>query len=489
MSSSSVAKNGSRAPRLHSAPRASRSSAGPEAVHLASLAGLHLDDWQQDFLTLALREGSDGRWSAFEVALVVPRQNGKGSLLEARQLAGLVLLGEQLQVHTAHEFRTAYEHFLRIVTLVESNPDIERQVLRVRRGAGDQAIEMRSGARLRFIARTGGSGRGLSGDAVYLDEAFALTDAMMGALLPTLSARRNPQIWYSSSAPLSTSTVLHGIRKRGIAGSERLLFSEWSVPEGSDPDDASNWAAANPAFGIRISSDFVSAERAAMPVDEFLRERLGIPEPLPEDTASREAKVPADAWSASGVDGVVPVVDGTLVLGVDSSPGGDWASIAVAFGDLSAPYVELIEHRQLLGWVPDRIVELVQSHRPVAIGIDGGGPAGALVGPIMAALSRAGISTDIVRQMSTAEMKQGCAGFLSDVVEGRLRRPASGQGPLDTAVGDACERKVGDAWLWDRRRSTVPIAPLVAATIARSLLSGPLDVESGPSMFFSLADA
>lgn len=452
------------------------------------MAGLVLDPWQQDVLELALGETADRQWAAFEVALVVPRQSGKGSVLEARQLAGLVLLGEQLQVHTAHEFRTAYEHFLRIVSLVESSPDIARKVLRVRRGAGDQAIEMRSGARLRFIARTGGSGRGLSGDAVYLDEAFALTRPMMGALLPTLSARRNPQVWYTSSAPLSSSEVLHDIRRRGVAGSDRMLYMEWSVPEGSDPDDPTNWYTANPGMGIRISEDFVAAERKAMPEQEFLRERLGIAEPPPEDTAEREVKVPAEAWSATGVNTVIPVDEGTLVLGIDCSPGGHWASIAVAFGDMSRPYVELIEHREFLGWVPDRIVDLVRRHEPRAVGIDGGGPAGALVGPVIAALQRAGLSGDVVRQMTTSEMKQACAGFLSDVVEGRLRHPADGQGPLDAAVGDACERRVGDAWLWDRRRSTVPISPLVAATIARSLLSSPEPADGQPPAFFSFAD-
>lgn len=453
------------------------------------MAGLHLDPWQSDVLDLALSEDDNGRWSAFEVALLVPRQNGKGSILEARQLAGLLLLGERLQVHTAHEFRTAYEHFLRMCALVESCPDIDRKVLRVRRGAGDQAIEMRSGERLRFIARTGGSGRGLSGDAVYLDEAFALTKPMMGALLPTLSARPNPQVWYPSSAPLSTSEVLHEIRKRGAVGSDRLLYMEWSVPEGSDPDDVANWYVANPALGIRVSEDFVAAERGAMPPMEFARERLGIAEPLPEDTSERAVKVPAEAWVATGVNEVVPVVDGTLVVAIDASPGGDWASIAVGFGDLSSPYVEVIEHRSMLGWVPERVVELVRTHRPRVVGIDGGGPAGALVGPIMAALSAAGISTDLVHQMSTSEMKQACAGFLFDVVEGRLRRPSDGQGPLEVAVADACERRVGEAWLWDRRNSTVPICPLVAATIARALLSqAEAPSECAPPMFFSLAD-
>ena len=132
-----------------------------------------LDDWQAWVLEMSLAEQDDGLHSAFEVGVEVGRQNGKGSIMEARQLAGLFLLGEQLQVHTAHEFRTTFEHFLRITRLIESAPALDKKVMRIRRGAGEQAVELKSGERLRFIARSSGGGRGFSGDTVYLDEAFA----------------------------------------------------------------------------------------------------------------------------------------------------------------------------------------------------------------------------------------------------------------------------------------------------------------------------
>ena len=125
----------------------------------------------------------------------------------------------------------------------------------------------------------GSSGRGLSGDCVILDEAFALTAPMMGALLPTLSARPNPQVWYTSSAPQAASEVLHGIRRRGRSGDgDRLFYAEWGLDEGADLADRDNWYETNPALGIRIAEDFVAGEfeaMASMP-EEFARERLGI---------------------------------------------------------------------------------------------------------------------------------------------------------------------------------------------------------------------
>lgn len=53
------------------------SSAADDAIDLAAVAGLELLPWQQLVLRNALGEKHD-RWAAFEVGLVVPRQNGKG---------------------------------------------------------------------------------------------------------------------------------------------------------------------------------------------------------------------------------------------------------------------------------------------------------------------------------------------------------------------------------------------------------------------------
>ena len=78
-------------PRILRAPAAT-STAGPDVAELAEVAGLYHDDWQRMVLDIALAETDEGKWAAFEVGIVVSRQNGKGSILEARELAGLFLL-------------------------------------------------------------------------------------------------------------------------------------------------------------------------------------------------------------------------------------------------------------------------------------------------------------------------------------------------------------------------------------------------------------
>lgn len=209
---------GSQVPRYRLVPPAA-SSAAQEAVELAASAGLHLDPWQAEVLEGALGERPDGRWTATEVGLIVPRQNGKGSILEARELAGLYLFGEQLLLHSAHEFKTAQEAFRRVLSLIQNTPDLDSRVKRVRTSHGEEGIELLSGQRLRFVARSTGSGRGFTGDLVVLDEAYNLPAEAVAALLPTLSARPNPQLWYTSSAPLPRmeSASLRRLCKRGRA--------------------------------------------------------------------------------------------------------------------------------------------------------------------------------------------------------------------------------------------------------------------------------
>jgi phage terminase large subunit-like protein len=112
---------GAQRPRLLHVPEFV-SSTGEEACELAAMAGLEMDPWQQFVLTNGLGEQPDGLWAAKEVGVEVPRQNGKGGILEARALAGLFLLGEKQIIHSAHEFATAEEALNRMEQLIDGCP-------------------------------------------------------------------------------------------------------------------------------------------------------------------------------------------------------------------------------------------------------------------------------------------------------------------------------------------------------------------------------
>ncbi len=209
---------GTRRPRISVVPAAASTALAEDMVDLAMVAGLDLDPWQADTVIGACGVRPDGLWSAFEAAVVVGRQNGKGSILEARQLGGLFLVDtDRLMIHTAHRFATTTEHFLRVRSLIENCDRLRKLCRKPRESHGEEQIETLAGHRLRFMARSRAGGRGFSGDALFFDEAMILDGRQMGALLPTLSARPNPQVWYTSSAGFSDSYQLHAVRARALA--------------------------------------------------------------------------------------------------------------------------------------------------------------------------------------------------------------------------------------------------------------------------------
>lgn len=450
------ALRGSQRPRLLAEPAGVVSSAGREAVELAALAGLTLDPWQAYALEVALGERADGRWAAFEVGVVVPRQNGKGSILEARELAGLFLFGERLILHSAHEFKTAAEAFLRVKALVDNTDELRRQVARIRTSHGDEGIELTSGARLRFVARSRGSGRGFSGDCVILDEAYNLGPEAMGALLPTLSARPNPQVWYTSSAPMSSSVQLHAVRRRALAGgSERLAYLEWSAPDGCEPADRAMWALANPALGLRVQPEFVAAEVDAMPVSEFRRERLGIPDPEPDPEGN---VIPLEVFRSLADPGSEWV--GTPVGIADVSPGGACSLGLVGVRADGLRHLELVDHREGTGWVPARRAELSERWGVRTWVRDPAGPAVELDGEW--------------RDLAAREWAEAATGFVRAAVDPeapevdrfRWRCAAELERVLIDGVRGAVRRGRGDGSLvWTRKKSSVDISPLVVLTI------------------------
>jgi hypothetical protein len=246
------------APRICSVPEYA-SSAGAEAIEVAELAGLYLDEWQQFVLVNALGERLDGKWAAPTVGLVVGRQNGKNSILEARELAGIFLLDERVIVHSAHEQATSSEHFRRLLALIEGVPEFDRRILKVVQGKGAEAIELRGGQRVLFKTRTGGGGRGFSVDLLVFDEAMILSAAAKAALIPTMAARSiigNTQTWYAGSAvdqlnPKHDGLELSRIRAGGIAGTDKIAYFEWSAP-GDNPDEV-------PEIGRRLGPGDVGA--------------------------------------------------------------------------------------------------------------------------------------------------------------------------------------------------------------------------------------
>lgn len=450
-------------------------TAGLEVIELAKSAGLILDPWQQLLIMHAFAEDPAGAWLCFEIAIIVSRQNGKGSILEAVELAWLFLFGERLVIHSAHLFETSREHFLRISTLIQMNPDFDNRVKRMREGRGAEEIELKDGARLKFMTRKGGAGRGFTGDKTVMDEAMYLDAGMMAAGLPTMATRPNAQIWYTGSAGMKHSTQLGAVRRRAYTRSDpSLMYAEWTaetrtVDEETGapivPDDRAaprTWAKTNPGYAFRISQSYIEKEARALGGTEsveFGTERLGVGD-WPEGDQAWEAiakRLWDDAWDATST-----IAAGRrLAYGVDADPDRMIGTITV-YGCRAdgKGHIETVIRQRGIAWIPGWFTDVEHPHR-----------AGAAV-----ALLRNGAASSLIKALTDAELvvhcpteieyAHACADLHTSIMERDDIRHL-GQPSLTTAAGGSRQLRGREGgWVWDRTVLSDQ-SPLVGATVAK----------------------
>lgn len=449
---------------------------GPEVADLAELAGFAPDPEQRLGLDLIFALNDRGLSAAFEFAVVVARQNLKTGLFKQAALGWLFLTEQRLVVWSAHEFSTTQEAFRDMAAMIEGCRYLERRVKKIYRGNGDEAIELTTGQRLIFKARTKTGGRGLTGDKVVLDEAFALKPDHMGSLMPTLSVRPDPQLVYGSSAGLAGSEVLRGIRKRGRATtSPQLAYLEWCAAhggcaqegcshevgvEGCALDDEDNWKAANPllgrtrANGTGLTYDYVRAEREALPPEEFARERMGW-----WDEAGADEAFGPGYWEAAVADQPEDAEVGGLAVAVSYDL--KWASVGAAGSDGEVAHLKPLRHGPGTRWVVEAAKALQDRHE-VDVAIDEKGPAADLI----PALEEAGVR---LRKAATNDVLDSCAQIFKGIQDGAVTHGAYPE--LDAAAAAAVKRPVSDRWAWGRKQSDADISPLEAVTLALWLAS------------------
>lgn len=440
-------------PRLLVAPPADLTATADDIRDLADAYGLILDPWQHNLSVAFMGERPDGRWASPVCGISVPRQNGKNGWVEARELAGLLLFGERLIIHSAHEVKTALEAFRRVRSFFENYDDLRKMVKAIRTTNGDEGIELLTGQRLRFMARSRSSGRGFSPEALILDEAQELSDDTYAAILPALSAQDNPQVILLGTppGPKNNGEVFKRLRTTALSGEDRAAaWAEWSAEPDIDHDDMAAVAQANPALGIRISEDVIERERASLSDDDYARERLG-----KWDSDLKHGVIPMDTWALLASD--QPTGDKDIAIAIDVAPERNTASVAVAgWRNDNRPQVELIQRRNGVGWVVDYVADVYDRRRPRAVIVDSVGPAASLIEPLRAR----GV---LVTTTSTAQVAQACGQFYDAAMSNTLRHlddPA-----INTALAAARKRALRDAWAWHRKDST-DITPLVAVTLA-----------------------
>lgn len=455
---------GAQVPRLRVVPDGDEHPLWGKVLELLERLGIHLDPWQLDILYVSLlRRGAV--WAAFAIAVCCPRQNGKNEILQARELVGALLLGEPLIIHSAHLADTCMEAFVRLDDLIDSNDWLLDQVEFVRRTNGRELVKFRGGARIRFRTRTRGGGRGFSGSPVIFDEPMFLPVISQNAILPVLSAQPDPQAWYTGSA-VDQREHLDGlafarVRESALAGEDdRLAYFEWSLDVES-PDvlteqqavDQASWAETNPALGIRITPEYIRAERGQLTPRGFAVERLGVGD-WPDTSGLDEMMFDLAEWDELGEDNQIV---GDRCVAFDVSPERRTAIVAVGVNSVGHLAVEVVEADEGTAWVPERLRELSDEGSVVEIVCDGYGPASS----VAKVADEYGLS---IRRLDAGDHAQACGLFVDRITEATIRHGSDEA--LDAAIRGARTRPLVDQWAWSRRNSKVDISPLVAATLA-----------------------
>ena len=450
------------------------SSLGPRAVELAKSAGLVADDWQEFVCEKLLGLDAEDRFVHFEGGVNVARQNGKDGILEILELDALFNWpGQNLIIHSAHEFATAQEHQLRLEALIQETPELHSRVKSrggYKHANGQESINLKDGSRIIFKARTKGGTRGFSCDLLIWNEAMVLPDAVVGAMMPTLRASDapyGPLIIYAGSA-VDQDIHVYGVtwarvRERGIAGEPGLAYFEWSAHLDVDrPDELTDaqltdrtlWQQANPALGTRIDPEHMAREIASMATRTAAVELMGLGD-WPATDGAEDTLISPQEW-ADIEEHDWEFVD-PIIIAFDISPDRRTSICVSGRTDRGHMGVEIINHAVGTGWVADRLSSLYAKHEVHEVVCDGCGPAAA----IASQLEDAGIT---IRRLDSADYGKACGLFVDMVGEKTLRH--LGQDEMSDAIRGAKPRPLVDRWAWSRTNSLVDISPLVAATLA-----------------------
>ena len=464
---------------LHLPPDIADYAIGDIAVEFAAEAcGLHLYDWQAWCLRNILARRTDGNWAARDSGLEVPRQNGKNSILEALELYLVFLGGAQLVVHSAHEQPTAEMHFARLRSLIESSDELADEMPKTQNGGfhtanGKERIELADGRRIVFKTRTKKAGRGPSPDAIIFDEAMELDPRAMGALTPSLSARKKAMLVFTSSSPRRDSAELHRLRDRAKSGDGgRLFYAAWNSEPDVDPANESNWFRCNPSLemgdddrpGKQIEA--MRADRDTLTAEEYAIEHLGIPEVSKKDEV-HHGPIDPDRWASLArvnVEYDRATVSLACVVAYDRS----WTTI-VAVGTSSDGFdqAKVVAMKPGTTWAPERLAELSAELGGVSVAMVKDEPlvdAVTLLGVAVVSMSGA----DQAR--SSQKLIDACSG---DAPTLRHR----GEPALTKALEVAVTKPYGDGNTdFSSRLSSGDISPLKALTLAYGRLGATAEV-------------
>ena len=347
-----------------------------DTLDLLSEAGFECMDWQGLLLECWMGVLPNGRWAAPACGNEGPRQNGKTRAIGGRSAAEMFFYDGTV-IYTAQLQKTSTETFEEMACLVDTKA--LRKFLApngIRTALGREEIRLKSGARMKFLARTRNGGNGQHGSLLIFDEAQYRDKQAQGSFLAAISAcktRRGPQTIYNGNAPEDgdNSEVFERIRSDALAGrTKRTSWTEWSIGsslELPDVSDRSIWERTNPSIGVLITMDTIEAEFESEDAEQFAHQRLG----WFATKADLDHLISDEAWKSCEREDP-PEGYEKMAYGVKFTPDGRSVSLAAAVTHADGCHVEYVRTEPTvagIAWLVDWLV--ARKGKAAAVAVDG----------------------------------------------------------------------------------------------------------------------
>ena len=338
-------------------------SKGNEVAYIYSKTTKQLHEWQKYLIEAIMGQNSQGLWTHTKFGYEVSRRNGKGEILIARELWGLIN-GEKI-LHTAHQTPTSHSAWERLCSALDeigipyhSNKQYGLEVIKI----------AKTGGNIQFRTRTSKSALGEGYDLLVIDEAQEYTIDQETAIKYTVTASKNPQTILCGTPPTATSagTVFMKMRDRVLRGhGQNDGWAEWSVDHLTDPNDTEAWYETNPNLNQGLTERNIRDEITENEID-FNIQRLGL-----WLRYSQKSAIGANEWEQLKIK-EKPKFNSGLYVGIKYSKDNTVAlSIAVKTKDKKV-FIEGIDCQDMREG-NDWIIRFLQRAQVEKIAIDGAG--------------------------------------------------------------------------------------------------------------------
>lgn len=345
---------------------------------------------------------------------------------------------------------------------------------------GKEIFEWDTGSTEVPLSGSEGSGHGDTVNLGLITEAWAHKDSRyLDTIEPAMNADPSAQLLIESTAGNASSIYwneqIPELRSRMDADradltASRIALFDWSFADDEDPASPDVWRRRIPQLGtplLRVEEVETAWRNATTPkkIRAFKRAYGNV-----ADLGAGDATVFSEAaWEASGID---ENIVGQRAFTLDIVPDRSWATIgwggATATGRLLA---EVVKHERSTQWVIPFFVELFARNPRAPRRVYAAASPGAQAVLMADAFERAGIALIVIPR---AEYAAACAEYFDGITETddddhaqpTIFHRASGQTPLNVAIGGATWTKGSSPRIWDSLGSSTVISPLVAVTLA-----------------------